>query len=120
MFPETLAGRCADDRGIGLITAVFVIVVVAMFGTLIARYATLSSVASAEDYHWAQSLFSAQSAAQVGILYRDGGGIGTFSLSTVSGFTTTVADIPGGVRSSASKTLNNSNIERVVEIRFSL
>lgn len=58
----------------GLITAVFIIVVVGMFGVLIARYTTISSVASAEDVIWAQAFYSAESTMRLNILRHDGGG----------------------------------------------
>jgi hypothetical protein len=63
-----------NQEGIGLIAAIFLIVVVAMFGVLIARYTMISSQASAEDYLWSQALYSAESAAQLRILEDDDGG----------------------------------------------
>jgi len=109
-----------NERGIGLITAIFVIVIVGMFGTLIARYATLSSVSSAESYLWAQALYSAQSAAQITVLYDDGGGTGSESLSTVSGFTTNTLPIVSGVRAEAERSVNGTMIHREIEVRVSL
>lgn len=121
MFRENgLFSHLDNERGIGLITAVFVIVVVGMFGALIARYAVIGSVSSAEDYHWAQALYSAQSAAQVAILYNDGGGAGSKNLTTVAGFTVSVANIFGGVRAGAAKTVGGTAIQRTVEVRTSL
>ncbi len=120
MFLDFLLPPLRNQRGIGLITAIFVIVIVGMFGSLIARYATISSVSSAEDYHWAQALYSAQSAAQVAILFDDGGGSGSENLSTVAGFTTSVADIVSGVRASAEKSVNGTTIHREIEVRISL
>jgi len=63
-----------NKRGMGLIMAIFIIVVVAMFGLLIARYTTISSVASAEDYIWAQALYSAESTMRLNLLRNDRGG----------------------------------------------
>lgn len=109
-----------NERGIGLITSIFVIVIVGMFGTLIARYATLSSVSSAESYLWAQALYSAQSAAQITVLYDDGGGMGSESLTTVSGFTTNTLPIVSGVRAEAERSVNGTMIHREIEVRVSL
>jgi len=120
MFRERNYSLLDNERGIGLITAIFVIVVVGMFGTLIARYATIGSVSSAEDYHWAQALYSAQSAAQVAILYDDGGGAGSENLATVAGFSTSVGTIAGGVRASAEKIVGGTAIHRAIEVRVSL
>ena len=84
MFRESII----NQRGMGLITAVFIIVVVGMFGVLIARYATISSVSSAEDYIWAQALYSAESTMRLNILSRDnGGGLGKATVKpNVQGF----------------------------------
>lgn len=110
-----------NQRGIGLITAIFVIVVVGMFGVLISRFAMISSVSSAEDYYWGQALYSAQSAAQIAILYDDGGGSGSNSLTDVAGFTVTTSSVSGGdgIRSNASKDFNGRPIERTIEIYVS-
>lgn len=120
MFRSRLSVPVANEGGIGLITAVFVIVVVGMFGSLIARYTVISSVSSAEDYHWAQALYSAQSAARVAILYDDGGGTGAESLASVAGFSLTVTDIVSGVRASAQRQIDGNAIHRQVEVRVSL
>ena len=73
MCPEYLA-PLANRRGIALITAVFAIVILALFGLLIARYTVTTQMSSAEDYLWAQSLYSAESAMRLNILGDDGGG----------------------------------------------
>ena len=73
MRPEYLA-PLANRRGIGLITAVFAIVILSLFGLLIARYTVTTQMSSAEDYLWAQSLYSAESAMRLNILGDDGGG----------------------------------------------
>ncbi len=62
-----------NQKGFGLIVAIFVIVILGMFGTLIAKFTTLGSTESAEEYLWAQALYSAESAAQLRILTHDGG-----------------------------------------------
>ncbi len=64
----------ANNKGFGLIAAVFVVVILAMFGLLIARYTLTSSTSSGEDYVWSQALYSAESVAQLRILCYDGGG----------------------------------------------
>lgn len=120
MYRKSLSQPVRNERGIGLITAVFVIVIVAMFGTLIARYTTISAVSSAESYHWAQALYSAQSAAQIAVLYDDGGGTGGENLAVVSGFTVSTTNIVSGVRADAQKSVNNTMIHREVEVRVSL
>ena len=120
MFHNRWFECCDNDRGIGLVAAIFVIVVVGMFGTLIARYSIIGSTSSAEDYHWAQALYSAQSAANVAILYSDGGGTGVAALSNVAGFSTSVVSIVSGVRASASRTINNTDIHREIEVHISL
>ena len=73
MCPEYLA-PLANRRGIALITAVFAIVILALFGLLIARYTVTTQMSSAEDYLWAQSLYSAESTMRLNILRNDGGG----------------------------------------------
>jgi len=73
MCPKYLA-PLANRRGIALITAVFAIVILALFGLLIARYTVTTQMSSAEDYIWAQSLYSAESVMRLNILSRDNGG----------------------------------------------
>lgn len=63
-----------NERGFGLIAAIFVIVILALFGTLMARYIMTSSVTSAEDYLWTQTYYSASSAINLRILAEDEGG----------------------------------------------
>jgi hypothetical protein len=70
MCPE----RLQSQRGFGLLAAIFVIVVLAAFGLLIARYTATGALSSAEDYVWAQSLYAADSAARLHLLHADGGG----------------------------------------------
>jgi len=73
MCPEYLA-PLANRRGIALITAVFAIVILALFGLLIARYTVTTQRSSAEDYLWAQALYSAESTMRLNILRNDRGG----------------------------------------------
>lgn len=63
-----------NNRGIGLVAAIFVITTMALFGLLIARYVSTGSTTSLDDYQWAQSLYSAESSAKLRILFHDGGG----------------------------------------------
>ncbi len=63
-----------NEKGFGLIGVVFIIVIGAMFGLLIARNIMTSSVASAEDYLWTQGIYAAESGVQLKMLYNDGGG----------------------------------------------
>jgi len=74
MCPEYLA-PLANRRGIALITAVFAIVILALFGLLIALYTVTTQMSSAEDYIWAQTLYSAESTMRLNILRNDGGGV---------------------------------------------
>ena len=123
-----------NDHGFGLIAAIFVIVILAMFGLLTVRYVSSTSVASAEDYLWAQGLYAAESAAQLKILCRDNGGtwgggancaVGTYPDPTVAGFSTTAindnfgaASIPATLRIRAN--INNLNISREIEVKYIL
>ncbi|MFA6900533.1 MAG: hypothetical protein WC256_10045 [Desulfurivibrionaceae bacterium] len=76
MCPEYLA-PLTNRRGIGLITAMFAIVILSLFGLLITRYIVTTQTSSAEDYLWAQALYSAESVMRLNILSRDnGGGLG--------------------------------------------
>lgn len=120
MFRNSATKYIKDQQGIGLITAIFVIVVVSMFGLLIARFSMLGTTMSVEQYLWTQALYSAQSAAQTSILYGDGGGSGSNSLSSVAGFSVSSASIPGGngVRSTATRNINGKPISRTIEIHI--
>jgi heme/copper-type cytochrome/quinol oxidase subunit 3 len=121
MFRKPLA----NQAGIGLIAAIFIVVVVAMFGVLIARYTMISSQSSAEDYLWAQALYAAESAAQLSILHADGGGGGwTWTAPTINTMATTVTGptLVGGattiyqIRSRAGR----ATVDRVIEVTFRL
>jgi len=76
-----------DQNGAGLVVAVFVIVIMGMFGTLIVRYAATGASMATDEYLWAQAMYAAESAAQLRILYHDRGNTGgpAFPL-TVEGF----------------------------------
>ena len=113
-----------NAKGFGLLAAIFVIVVVAMFGMLIVRYTITGSVSSVDDYLWAQALYSAESAAQLTILDHDGGGTGTFTLpleinkltanSTIDDFT--LPTTPATLRVTATIL----NITREIEVKYLL
>jgi hypothetical protein len=120
-----------NQDGIGLIAAIFLIVVVAMFGVLIARYTMISSQSSAEDYLWAQALYAAESAAQLRILEDDDGGPAgwTWADPTISTFGTTVTPDPPvfidpstikKITSEATRPINTGAITRTIEVRDSL
>jgi heme/copper-type cytochrome/quinol oxidase subunit 3 len=123
-----------NQEGIGLIAAIFLIVVVAMFGVLIARYTMISSQASAEDYLWSQALYAAEGAAQLRILNHDGGGGGWGWVDpTIQGFNLTwssqgailtAADLPSVIGASnvydLSVQANKASISRTIEVRYEL
>lgn len=125
MSPENRSTPERNQTGIGLLAAVFIIVIVGLFGLLIARYTMISSVASAEDFQAAQGLYSAESAAQLRILSHDGGGnLGAFVFPvTVKDFTVTAStDNFGGFGSISSLAVNASrqDIVRKIEIKYIL
>lgn len=109
----------------GLITAVFIVVVVGMFGVLIARYTTISSVASAEDYLWAQALCSAEATMRLNILRHDGGGnLAAAVTPTVGGIATTLLadtfttpDKPATIQVRAT---HGIQVSRTVEAKYLL
>lgn len=73
MYPDSPT-ISRNEKGFGLIAAIFVIVILALFGTLIARYTMTNEVSSAEDYLWARTYYAAESAIMLRILEDDGGG----------------------------------------------
>ena len=124
MFHKQKNNIMGNAKGFGLLAAIFVIVVVAMFGMLIVRYTITGSVSSVDDYLWAQALYSAESAAQLTILDHDGGGTGTFTLpleinkltanSTIDDFT--LPTTPATLRVTATIL----NITREIEVKYLL
>ncbi|HIJ91726.1 MAG: hypothetical protein OEV91_06675 [Desulfobulbaceae bacterium] len=118
-----LAALCRNESGIGLIVALFLIVIVGLFGTLIARYAMIGATAAAEDYLWTQALYSAESAVQLRLLTHDGGNGPAFPL-VIQGFGVPAPDpdsysgrgIPATMRVRATRL----NVRRTVEIKFVL
>ena len=89
MSLETLCiKRIKNNEGFGLIAAIFVITILATFGLLVARFSGTGNVESAEDYLWAQALYSSQSGISLRILQHDGGGnFGAFSYPAIAQFT---------------------------------
>ncbi|MBU0728105.1 MAG: hypothetical protein KKE17_13745 [Proteobacteria bacterium] len=122
-----------NNRGMGLIAVIFVVVVVSLFGLVITRHVSTDSISSGEDYVWAQGLYSAESAAQLKILCYDGGGIwagacGGFTFPIVNGYTTTTGvppiDSPGGVNNPSIINVRanypNLGLSREIEIKYIL
>ena len=123
MSSTRIAAIFRNESGVGLLLAMFVIVIVGMFGTLIARYAMIGATAAAEDYLWTQALYSAESAVQLRVLTCDGGDGPIFPL-TIQGFAVptpnpdsyTARGIPATIRVQASRL----EVRRTVEIKFVL
>ncbi|PLX49039.1 MAG: hypothetical protein C0613_09175 [Desulfobulbaceae bacterium] len=121
------AGKVLQNQdGIGLIAALFIIVVVAMFGVLIGRYTMISSQASAEDYLWAQALYAAESVTQLRILEDDGGGnwpAGWSATPTINNITTTLVGPspldPAGDILKIRATATRATVSRIIEVRYS-
>ena len=131
MCPKYLA-PLANRRGIALITAVFAIVILALFGLLIARYTVTTQLSSAEDYLWAQSLYSAESTMRLNILGNDGGGKITSPVNPLVGgiqtlpptkadgttlFAFTTANTPTTIQVQAK---HGTGISRTVEAKYLL
>jgi hypothetical protein len=100
-----------------------------MFGVLIARYTMISSQSSAEDYLWAQALYSADSAAQLRMLTHDVvGDTSGWTDRTINTFTSTITSGPTQfgtsgiwvIRSEATRPINSGPITRTIEVRYSL
>jgi hypothetical protein len=113
-----------NDRGMGLVAAIFIIVILAVFGMLIARFTSTTSVTSVEDYLWAQALYSAEAAAQLRILNHDGGGNwGGFSYPVINNFTITpVTDSFSGAGSPATLDVlaTRATVVREIQVKYIL
>ncbi|MFC1524405.1 hypothetical protein ACFL6N_06400 [Thermodesulfobacteriota bacterium] len=124
MCPDRYTLLRCNNKGIGLVTVIFAIIILATFGLLIARYTTISQVSSAEDYVWAQALYSAQSGAQLRILDRDGGGgvLAVPPYPTIGQCTITTVTDAGAVGDPSTLRLkaNKGDIERTIEIKYKL
>ena len=116
-----------NQKGFGLMIAIFVIVIMGTFGTLIAQYTAISFTESSEEYLWGQALYSAESAAQLRILTHDGGGSGGWN-GTPGSLTIEQFDITAPIDtftvSTTSATLavqaTRVNVTRKIEINFLL
>lgn len=118
-----------NNNGFGLVAAIFVVVILAVFGLLVARFTGTGSLESAEDYLWAQAYYSAQSGIQLCILQQDlSGGVGGCAYPTISQFTLqqeppTLFQIPtqpSVLRVSASRASAYGNVERILEAKYIL
>lgn len=111
--------------GFGLIAALFVVVFLALFGVLAARYIATTSISSSEDYLWAQTLYAAEATAHRSILFHDGGGGGAFVAPVVQNVTTAVT-VDTFVAPGTPATLEVAgavpgiNIRRVIQVRYLL
>jgi hypothetical protein len=126
MRPEYLA-PLANHRGIALITAVFAIVILALFGLLITRYTVTTQMSSAEDYLWAQALYSAESTMRLNILRNDGGGNFTgVPIPLVGQIPTQIITPPtafNGVGNPSTirvQAIHGTNVSRTVEAKYIL
>ena len=124
MCPEYLI-PLANRRGIGLITAVFAIVILSLFGLLIARYTVTTQTSSVEDYIWAQSLYSAESTMRLNILNHDnGGGLGGAVAPTVGEIPTTLITddftAPGTPATIRVRATDTTGVSRTVEAKYIL
>jgi hypothetical protein len=116
-----------NNQGIGLVAAIFVISIMAMFGLLIARYVSTGTTSSMDDYQWTQALYSAETGAKLRILFRDGGGNwgGVWNDPSVASFTTSRnTDVFGGAGTPATLTTLAThptlNISRAITIKYIL
>ena len=113
----------SNQRGIGLITAIFAVVILGLFGLLISRFVATTTVSSAEEYLWSQAIYAADAGAQLQILSLDnGGGLNGATVNpSVNGFAinitlTCVNGHKSIVESRAARGLN-PDIVRTVEVR---
>ncbi len=114
----------ASRKGFALITAIFVMVILAMFGVLIARYVAVGSVSSSENYVSAQALYAAESAARMKILCEDGGG--GFSVAC-SAFNPEIQRVPtaqilatAGTFRTLRVSAERNGIHREIEVKYRL
>lgn len=110
-----------NSQGIGLITAIFIITVVGMFGLLLSRYVTTHSVSSAEDYLWGQALYSAESALHLRLLQEDNSGL-VVTNPSIQGFT--IVQTPSATPLPSTGTLrvlaSQGAVAREVEVNYTL
>lgn len=121
-----------NSQGFGLIAAVFLIVIMSLFGLLLARYTTTSQLSSVEDYLWAQALYSAESTMRLNILGDDGGGgltapvnptvgsIPTMAPTASDGSTPFAFTAPGSFTSIRVQAKHATGVSRTVEAKYVL
>ncbi|MBU0482349.1 MAG: hypothetical protein KKG47_14750 [Proteobacteria bacterium] len=114
-----------DQKGIGLVAAMFAVVILALFGVLIARNIATTTVASADDYRWAQALYSAEATGHLTILYHDGGGgFGAAPNPVVQNVTSTIIENWGGAGNpstlSVQGSITGTTISRTIEVKYIL
>jgi hypothetical protein len=128
MCPEYLT-PLANRRGIALITAVFAIVILALFGLLITRYTVTTQTSSAEDYLWTQALYSAESTMRLNILGDDGGGgitapvtptVGGIKTEFPAGGTPFAFTAPGTNVTIRVRGFHGTGVSRTVEAKYRL
>lgn len=128
MSPENRLLPPLGQGGFGLIAALFVVVFLALFGVLAARYMATTSLSSSEDYLWTQTLYSAESTAHRVILFHDGGGGGPLVPPLVVQNITTTVDVdtpfPFVAGTPATVQVTGSvpvmNIRRVIQVKYLL
>lgn len=127
MYLKKYLKHCAKNQhGFGLIAAIFVIVILAVFGLLVARFTGTGSVQSAEDYLWAQALYSAQSASRLRILIDDGGGPWSGTYPVIAQFTiqeithTVLTGAGSGNPTILRVSATRGNIVRILEAKYVL
>ncbi|MBU0675381.1 MAG: hypothetical protein KJ950_12115 [Proteobacteria bacterium] len=134
MSPKPLKISQTDNQqGFGLIAALFMIVILAMFGSLAARYLATTTITSTDDYLWAKSLYAAESAANRRILYHDGGGTGGFVTPVVNNMTTVISidnfqppgspsslEVSGFFDTNGNATPDSGEVVRTITIKYML
>lgn len=125
---EDLLLKRSADHGFALVIALFLIVILSVFGLVAARHTIATQAASAEDYLLAQALHSAESGLRLNVLYRDGGGglvavpspqVGNFSTSVETDSATAVSEI-GTIRIIRVRADHPAGVSRAVEIKYLL
>lgn len=116
----------SEEKGFGLVAAMFAVVILALFGVLAARYISTTAVTSAEDFLWSQTLYSAESNAHLRILFRDNGGNfgGIPPNPVIQNVTSNITENWNGIGNPSTLniqgTIPGMNISRTMEIKFIL
>lgn len=114
---------CGNERGAGLMVAVFVIVILGLFGTLLARFASIGATMAVEEYLWAQALYSAESAIKLKVLKNDQTGTAGSSFPTViENFTITGTDgfTARGTAAAIKVKVTRLEVSREIELKYRL